>query len=134
MGVRHGFLCGESLGSNQKEGSLGVHRLENFANVGSVDVGAKVHVQIAFRVWLEGLANHNRSEVGSTNTNIYNVCDRLSGVPLPFAGSDLLGEGLDATEDLVDLGHDVLSIHEDGGVGLVSKSDVQDGTTLGFVY
>jgi uncharacterized protein Yka (UPF0111/DUF47 family) len=51
---------------------------------------------------LECFTDHNRSQIGSTNTNVDNGVDLLASVSLPFARSDLLRELLHVLEDIMD--------------------------------
>ena len=38
-----------------------------------------------------------------------------------------------ALEDVVDFGHDVFAVNDDGGVGAVAQGDVEDGAVFGGV-
>lgn len=63
--IRHGFLCRKGLGSHQKKGRFRVASLQNLGNVRSIDIGAKVHLEVALGIRLEGLADHDWTQVTS---------------------------------------------------------------------
>lgn len=54
IGVGDSLSCGESLGGNEEEGSLGVGVLESLCNVCAVNVGDEVDLEVALSVGLEG--------------------------------------------------------------------------------
>ena len=132
-GVCHSLLGGEGLGSDEEEGGLGVAFLEDLGHVGAVNVGAEVHVQIALGVRLEGFADHDRSKVGPSDADVDDVLDRLTGLSLPDSVANVLGELLDLGKGFVYVGHDVLTIDDYGGVGLVAKGNVQNRAALGGI-
>ena len=49
LGISHGFLGGEGLGSHQKEGAGRVQEQQRFVKVRAVDVGDEVHLDSAVR-------------------------------------------------------------------------------------
>jgi hypothetical protein len=128
--VGDGLLSGEGLGRNDEEGRLRVASLELLSEMGTVDVGDEVHLEVPLGVVLEGLGDHDGSEVGSSDTDVDDVGDGLAGVALPLTRADRVGEGLDVGEDVKDL---VRSGLVDLPVGEVSEGDVKDGSVLGGV-
>jgi hypothetical protein len=135
LGVGDGLLSGKGLGCDNEEGGLGVAELQGLGQVGSVNVGDKEGLQVSLAVVLQRLADHDGSQVGSTNTNVDDCVDALSSVTLPGARSDLLGELLHVGEDLVDVIAGTLLVNLPatlGGRG-VSQSDVEDGSVFGSV-
>ena len=54
VGVGDGLSGGESLGSNEEEGGLGVGVLEGLCDVCAVNVGDEVNLEVALSVGLEG--------------------------------------------------------------------------------
>mmetsp|Transcript_33483 Transcript_33483/g.81083 ORF Transcript_33483/g.81083 Transcript_33483/m.81083 type:complete len:339 (-) Transcript_33483:241-1257(-) len=131
--VGHGFLGGKSLGSNQEESGFRITFLQDFGNMGSINIRAKVHGQVTLGVRLQGLTDHDGTEIGSANSNIDNGVDALSSGTLPISTTDLFSKGLDASQSLIDIGHDVLAVNHDGSVGLVSQGDVKNGTSFRVV-
>ena len=49
LGISHGFLGGEGLGSHQKEGAGRVQEQQRFVKVRAVDVGDEVHLDSTVR-------------------------------------------------------------------------------------
>lgn len=101
LGIGDGLLSGERLAGNDEERRLRVTLLQYFRNVGPVDIRDEVHLHIALAVMLERLAHHCGTKVGSTDTDVDDGIDRLSGVSLPFARPDRVGELLHVREDSV---------------------------------
>jgi hypothetical protein len=79
--IGDGLLGGERLGSDNEDGGLPITRLQNLCQVGSINVGNKVHLQVSLRVVLECFADHDGSQVGSSNTNVDNGIDLFASVP-----------------------------------------------------
>jgi len=133
--VGDGLLGGEGLGSDDEDGRLRVAELQDLGEVGSVNVGDEVRLEVSLRVVLERLADHHRSEVGSTDTDVDDGVDALAGVTLPCAGSDLLGELLDVVQHLVHVVARALLVNLPTALGRwrVSESNVQDRSALGRV-
>lgn len=131
LGVGNGLLGGKGLGSDNEQGGLTVASLEDLGHVSTVNVGDKVGLQVPLAVVLEGLADHNRTKVGTTNTNVHDGVNGLASVTLPGARADRVGELLHVGEDGVDLVNTGLRDLEAALVSRgVSESDVQDGTVL----
>ena len=59
VGVRRRLRRREGLGRDQKQRRLGVGVAEGLGDVGAIDVGDEVHLQIPVAVRLERLANHH---------------------------------------------------------------------------
>ena len=64
--------------------------------MGSVHVTAEMHGEISLAVGLQGLADHDRSQVRSTDTNVDDGVDGLSGMSLPVTRAHFLRESLDS--------------------------------------
>ncbi len=104
-GISDGLLRGERLGSDDEERRLGVADTESFSHVRSIDVGNKVSIEIALRVRLKSLGNHDGTEIGTSNTNVDDALDRLTGVTLPLPGTNSIRELLHVLQlglDLID--------------------------------
>ena len=71
-GLRVGdcFLSRERLTCHDKKRRLGVTLVQYLGHVGPVYIRDKVHLHIAFTVMLEGLTDHDRTKIGSANTDI----------------------------------------------------------------
>lgn len=133
-GVSDGLLGGKGLGGDDEDGRLGLDLLEDLGNMSAINVGDKVHLEATLGgIGLQGLGDHDRAEIRSTDTNVDNVLNLLASVTLPGTGADLLSESLHVVEDGIDLGDDVLALGVDGGVGDVAEGDVEDGAVLGEV-
>lgn len=100
---------------------------------------------------LSDLSNHDGAEIRAANADVDNVSDRLARVAFPLAlqpgghatarrrikstrsnmayRAHCRGKLLDLRQDLVDVGHDILVLDEDGLVGAVAQRDVQHLTT-----
>ncbi|MNP25629.1 hypothetical protein D3C76_1184460 [compost metagenome] len=62
VGVGHGFLGGEGFGRHQEQSGFRVQRFERFGDMGAVNVGDEVHVQVIF-VRAQCLGSHIRAEI-----------------------------------------------------------------------
>ena len=132
--IGDGLLGGKGLGGNDEESGLGLDGLEDLSDVSAVNVADKVDLKTTLcGVGLQGLSDHDRAQIRSTDTNVDNVLDLVTLVTLPLARADRFGEFAHVLENSVNLGHDVLTLAVDGGVGNVAESDVQDGAVLGEV-
>lgn len=83
LGVGDSLLGSESLGGDNEEGSFWVALFEGLGHIGTVNVGDEDHLEVTFAVALESLTGHNGSKVGSTDTNVNNGFNTLSGVTFP---------------------------------------------------
>lgn len=99
----------------------------------AVDVGDKVELHALLAVGLESLADHDRAQVGATDTDVDDGVDRLAAVALPLAAPDLLGELLHVVEHAVDLLHYALPIHLHRVILGVPEGDMVHGSVLGEV-
>lgn len=131
LGIGNGLLGGKGFGSDDEQGGLTVACLEDLGHVSTVDVGDEVGLQVPLAVVLEGLADHNGTKVGTTDTNVDNSVDGLAGVALPRARANRVGELLHVRKDSLDLVNTGLRDLEAALVSRgVSESNVQNGTAL----
>lgn len=79
-GVGDGFLCSERLGGNDEEHGLGVYFLQDFGEVSAVDVRDEVQVQ-ACVIRFERFGDHQWSEIGTSDADVYYIGYALSGIP-----------------------------------------------------
>jgi len=95
--------------------------------MGSVDVGDEVSGEVPLGVGLESLGDHDRTQVGTADTDIDDSVDRLSRVPLPDSVPNGLGKLLDVFEHSGNLTGTLLADLE---LVEVAESDVEDSTIL----
>ena len=88
--VRQGFLGGEGFGGDEEKGRGGAADAKSFHDMGRVDIGDEVEAKVAPGKGLEGFRDHHGTEVGSSDPDIDDVGDRLTGISLPVSGSDFL--------------------------------------------
>ena len=82
---------------------------------------------------LQRLVSHHRAKVRTANANVDHVTNALSRVSLPHAALDAIGKLRHLVQHSVDLGHHVLSIHDDARATRGAQSDVQHSAVLGDV-
>lgn len=128
--VRDRLLCRERLASDDKERRFRVAHTQRLRDVRAVDVGHKVRGQVALRVGLERLRDHDGAEVRATNADVHDGVNGLAGVSLPCAAADGLCELLDVRKDSLYLAHTGLLDLE---VVEVAERDVEYGAVLGGV-
>ncbi len=63
MRIFHGFKGGECLGGDNEQRGLGIYPAQGFGDMRAVDIGYKMHGQIAPAIGREGLGNHGRPEI-----------------------------------------------------------------------
>lgn len=129
FGVGDGLLCGESLGSDDEESSLGVASLGDFGDVSSVDVGNEVHRETLLSVRLESLGDHDRSEIRSSDTDVDDSVDSLASVTFPFSRTNLVGELSHVLQNSLDFVCSSFVNLELVGAD-VTKGDVKDSTVF----
>ena len=75
---------------------------------------------------LQGLVGHDRPQIGTADSYVDHVPNSLAGVTLPVAAPQPVGEVRHPVEHGMHLGHDVLSIHDDGLASRCAQGNVQD--------
>jgi len=133
VGVGQGFLSGKGFGGDEKESGGGAADPKDLDQLGGVDVRNEVHLQIASSEGLEGFGDHDGTEVGSTDTDIHHVGDRLTRVAFPGARADLLGKGFHMLAGRFDLWHDVRAVDKEGLVGGTAEGNVENGSIFGEI-
>lgn len=63
-------------------------------------------------VRLEGLVHHDGAQVGAADADVDHGFDLLAGHTGPLAGTDLVGEGVDAVEHLAHVLDGVLTVND----------------------
>ena len=84
------------------------------ASVVAASVGSMLlmnrHSRPVLAVRRQRLVGHHRAEVGAADADVDDRADPLAGDAGPRAAADLVGEGVDPAEHLVDVGDDVLAV------------------------
>ena len=87
--VGHRLLGRERLGGDHEQGGLWIQRFQGLENMGAVDIGNKVNRHSRLCIRFQGFRDHHRPQVGSADTDIYDVGNPLSGVSFPPAGDQI---------------------------------------------
>ena len=133
MSVRQSLLSRKSFRGDQKKSGGGLADPKDFDQLGRVDIGDKVHLQVAPSEGLEGLRDHNRPEVGTSDPDVDDVGDWLALIAFPRSGANLLGKNLHVLAGGLYLRHHVLTVDEQGLVSGAAKGDVKDRAIFGTV-
>ncbi len=128
--VGHRLQRGEGLGGDDEERLGRIEIAYRLREIGAIDVGDEAEGHGAVAVVLERLVGHHRPEVRAADADVDDVADALAGVALPRAAAHAVGEARHLVEHGVDLGHDVLAVHDDRRPSRRAQSDVQDGALL----
>ncbi len=116
-GVGQRLERAERLARHDEQRGRGVETCQRRRAVGRVDVADEPALQAVLDVRRQRLVRHHRAEVGAADPDVDDRPDPLARGPRPRAGADLLGERVDAAEDVVHGGHDVLAVDLQSGVG-----------------
>ena len=130
QGVGEGFLGGEGFGGDDEQRGFRVDFGQYVAQLGAVHVGDEVHVQTRMAERLERGTHHQRAEVRAADTDVDDIGNDLIGIAQPAAAADFMREFAHALQDMVDLRHDILAIHDDGGIGAVAQGNVEYGAVF----
>ena len=133
VGVGHGFLSGEGLGSNDEQGAFRVAVGQHMADMGAIDIGDEVHAQGRITIGFERLADHLRAKIGPPDTDVDHVADALAGMAAPLAPANLVGKLAHVLQHRVYLRHHILAIDEDRPVAAIAQGDMQHRAALGVV-
>ena len=132
VGVGHGLLGGEGFGRDQEQGGFRIDALQHFGNVGAIDVGDKVHVEVVF-IRTQRFGDHERTEVGAADTNVDHVGDRFAGVAFPATGDNRFREGFHLLQHSVHFRHHIFAINHNRRVAAVAQRDVEYRAIFGAV-
>jgi len=124
VGVGHGLLGCEGLGGDHEKGLRRVEAAGLLHEVGGVHVGDEAHMR-AVAEGRERLADHCRSEVRTTDTDVDDGFDRPAGEAEPTAGPNRLGEISHLLEHRSNPRHHVLSIDQNRRVRSIAEGDVE---------
>ena len=133
VGVGEGFLRGEGLGGDDKQGGLRIEIREVGRHIGGVDVGDEARLNIAGEVGAQCLVGHGRAEVRAANTDIDDGLNLLTGVAGPGAVVQGGDEAFHAVEHFLDIGVHVLAIDGERGARRSTQCGMEDGAVLGGV-
>ena len=128
--VGHRLQRREGFRRNDEERFRWIEIAGRFREVGAIDVGNEPERHGAVAVMLERLVGHHRPEVGTANADVDDVANAFAGVAFPLAAADAIGEVSHLVEHGVDLGHDVLAVHDDGCSFRRAQRHVQDRAVL----
>ena len=92
------------LEATMKSVVSGSRSLVFFCYVSRVNVGDESRRKAWLHVRLEGLVDHHRTKIRSTDPDVHHCCDRFAGDAYPFAAAHLVGEGVHLGQHLVYLG------------------------------
>ena len=106
---------------------------KDFDQLGGVDIGDKVHLQVAPSKGLKGFRDHDGPEVGTSDPDVHDVGNRLSFVAFPRSRANLLGKNLHVLAGGLHLRHQVFALDEQGLVSWAAKGDVKDRAIFGTV-
>ena len=96
-----------------KSVSAGIEVVGRLGEVGAIDVGDEAEGHRAFAVMPQRLVRHYGSQVGAADADVDDVADALSGVALPCAAADAIGEIRHLVEHGMNLRHHVLAVDHD---------------------
>ena len=130
LGVGDRLLSGECLACNDEECRLWIAGPQGLGEVGSIDVRDEAGSEVPLGISLESLGDHNGTQVRTTDTNVDNGIDGLSGVSLPSTVSNGLGKLFYVLKYGRNLTDAFLS---DLVLVKVTEGDVEDGTILGRI-
>jgi hypothetical protein len=126
--VGNRLLGRKRLAGDDEQGRFGIALARDLGNVGSIDVGDKVDVEVLGPVRFERLAHHHRSQVGSSDSDVDDRGDALARVALPLARTNLVGELGHVVQHALHLVNTLLLDLE--LAPNVPQRDVQHGTVL----
>ena len=113
--------------------SCGVEVAGGLHEVRRIHIGHEPERQVAAGVVPQRLVGHHRAEVGAADADIDHVPDRFTGIALPVAGADPLGEGGHPVQDLVHLRDHVGPVDHQRAAPGHPQRDMQHGPVLGDV-
>mmetsp|Transcript_46688 Transcript_46688/g.77255 ORF Transcript_46688/g.77255 Transcript_46688/m.77255 type:complete len:279 (-) Transcript_46688:211-1047(-) len=132
-GVGHCLLRGESLGSNQKQGALRLHKLKYLGDVRRINIRHEVHLQVPFAKWLERLCHHYWPEIASADAKIDHVSDRLAGEALPLSRAHTPNEILHLVKHGIHLRHHVSPVNDNRSTSAIAQRNMEHGALLGKI-
>ena len=133
MGIGHGFLGSKCFGSNQEKGLLRVHFFQALRNMCAIHIRYKVHFHAFYPIGAQGFSNHDRTKITSTNADVYNLANGLSGVSLPNALVYLGADFLHLFQYTLDVWHDIDTFLHDRFSGKISQGGMQYCAVLSFI-
>src|SRR5262245_1214320 len=86
--VCHRFQRGKGLRANDKERLGWIQSANRFDEVRSINIRDEPKRQHWIAVMLQSLVSHDRAEVRTTDADIDDVSNALTGMPKPRAGPD----------------------------------------------
>src|SRR5262249_21926005 len=133
LSVGHRLQRREGLRRGDEERLRRVQVTRRLHEIGPVHVRHETKGHRAIAVVPERFVGHHRAEIRAANADVDDVADALTRMALPFAAPHPVRELGHGVEDGVDLGHDVLAVHDDRRATRSAQGDVQDGPIFGHV-
>src|SRR5260370_29499408 len=109
LGVGHRLQRCKGFRGDDEKGLRWVEIMDGFREISAIYVRDETESQGALAVMLKGLVGHHRSEVGAPDADVDDIANALTGMALPFAAPDPIGEVGHLIEHSVDLGYHVLA-------------------------
>ena len=134
-GVGQGFQGGEGLGNDDEQGGLRIEALGLLGQVVRIDVGDVAGGDAGVGVRLQRFVHHDGTQVGTADADVDHGLDLLAGHAGPLAGTDLVGESVDAVKHLTHILDGVLTVDDVFAFVLdrAAQCGVQHGAVLGVV-
>ena len=114
--VGHRLHGRKSFRGDDDQGAGRVQVPDGVGEMGAIHIGDEVDAR-AVMVGGEGLGDHDGAEIRAADADIDDVGERLAVGGGNRAAADGFREGVKLFKRGVDARHDVLAVHEDGGIG-----------------
>ena len=88
MGVGKSLEGCESLRTDDEQGFCWIEIPCGFREIGAVDIRDKAECDIPLAIMAQRFVGHHWAEVGATDTDVDDIANTLTGIPLPFAAAD----------------------------------------------
>src|ERR1700729_1465895 len=88
--ICHRLQGSEGLRRNKEKRLLRIQVSHRFGKVGSINVGDKSKSNISLTVILERLIRHHRSKIRTADSDVDDIANSLTGVPLPRTAANAI--------------------------------------------
>ena len=92
-----------------------------------------MQVDLFFFVGLQRFNHHQWPQVRTANANIDNIGNGFAGITFPVTRDDLFREVLHLGQHLIDFGHDIFAVNQNGRIAAVAQSHMKHGTIFGGI-
>ena len=131
--VGDGFQGGEGLRSDDDQGGFGVQILGGLTHVGRINIGDETALQTLLNVGLKSFVGHDGAQIRATNSHVDHSLHGLASDTNPFTRANAVCEGIDAFQNLANIGDNVASIDDKLLVRRATQCRVEDGTVFSHV-